>query len=78
MGSEMAFHDFKRKFAYFGVAVGHGSKHVHMEKMIKGECVPYTVVVHKNKVDAVYVSKARRRFGLRPEDGVSDEEFNRA
>ena len=78
MGGEIAFHDFKRKFEHFGVNVSHGSKHVHLEKTIKGERVPYTVAVKQHKVDDLYVHKARRRFKLLPEDGVSDEDFNRA
>jgi len=49
-----------------------------MEKRIAGEMVRYVAVVHRNQVDPVYVPKARRRFRLLPEDGVSDREFRKA
>jgi hypothetical protein len=78
MGSEMPIHDFMRKFKHYGVATRHASKHAMLEKTINGVRVLFPVAVKHNKVDALYVHKARRRFGLLPKDGVSDKEFNDA
>lgn len=75
---EMAFHDFKRKFERFGVSVIHRTKHVMLERIIGGIRVCYPVAVKRRKVADVYVRKARKRFKLRPEDGISNEEYDRA
>ena len=52
--------------------------HLKMTKVIDGETKNYTAVVHKNKVDSVYVQGARRRFRLTKKDGVSDRDFRKA
>jgi len=49
-----------------------------MEKVIEGKRCLYHVPVKGKKVKHFYINKARRRFRLLPEDGVSHEEFNRA
>ena len=52
--------------------------HAKLEKVIAGKKVMYPVAVNRKKVKYIYVKKARRRFKLLPEDGVSDEDFSRA
>lgn len=48
-----------------------------MYKEIDGAKIVYIFAVQKGgkEVLDVYVKKARKRFKLRPEDGVSDREF---
>lgn len=77
----MLFSDFERKMRHFGVEViapTGGGSHFKLKKLIDRAWVIYPVARHNNRIDNVYVVKARRRFRLRPEDGVSDAEFDAA
>jgi len=79
--SPLSFIDFKRKFERFGVSVSKSkgkASHIKMRKVIDGVVVPYTAVKHHNRVDYCYVAKARRKFRLTEEDGVTDEDFKKA
>ena len=78
MASPMPWHDFRRKFKKFDVELTVKGSHVRMRKVLAGECVLYTAVVHKKKVDPVYVHRARRVFRLLPVNGVTDQEFKSA
>ena len=78
MTSPIRFQDFSRRFRAYGVTVTKIAKssHVKMEKIIEGKLVLFYVTVHKKKVDAVYMHKARRRFRLTRDCGVTDSDFN--
>jgi hypothetical protein len=79
MAGPLHYNDFIRKFRRYGVSVSRiGATHSKMEKYVEGKLRVFIAVVHGNAVDPVYVSKARRRFKLRPEDGVSDRDFQEA
>ena len=77
MAASMRLSTFKRKFASYGVSIERGTKHWKMYKKIDGAKIVYIFAVQKGgkEVLDVYVKKARRRFKLRPEDGVSNREF---
>ena len=77
MGSPMRLADFERRFRAYGVAIHrHRATHLVMKGIVAGETVVYVAVAkHGKTVDDIYVAKARRRFGLTPEKGVSNEEF---
>ena len=79
MPGDMKLADFKRKFEKYGVRVFPGSKHWKMEKEIDGRLVVYVFATKSGRhVARVYVDKARKRFKLTPDDGVSNKEFNSA
>ena len=80
MGSPLAFHDFKRKFDHFGVNVHNPRKssHIKMSKVIDGKKFMYLAVLKNNRVDYLYVQKARKRFRLTAKWGVTDEHFRKA
>ena len=74
----LSYGDFCRKFRAFGVKVTRcrsKASHLKMTKVIDGKPTIYIAVEKKRKVADVYVQKARRRFRLRREDGVSDRDF---
>ena len=77
MASPAHFKDFKRWFTRQGVAIAQcaSASHHKMTKVIDGKMVIYIIAVHSNTVDPVYTRKARRRFRLLREDGVSDKDF---
>ena len=77
MAGPMRFDDFRRKLESFGVAFKRvkGSSHWKLSKVIEGRTRLYVIPVHRNEVKVCYIRPARRRFGLLPEDGVSDAEF---
>lgn len=77
MAASMRLSAFKRKFASYGVSIERGAKHWKMYKEIDGSRIVYIFAAQKGgrEVLDVYVKKARKRFKLRPEDGVSDHEF---
>ena len=77
MPSDMKLADFIRKFEHYGVRVFPGSKHWKMEKVIEGRLAVYVFATRSGRrVARIYVDKARKRFKLTPDDGISDEEFN--
>lgn len=78
MAGPLKFGDFKRKFTKYGVSITVKGSHIRMEKRIGGVVCRYVAVVHHNRVDPVYVAKARRRFKLLPQDGVTDRQFRKA
>lgn len=73
----LKLHDLTRILGHFGVGVkaarGKGS-HVVFWKEIKGGIYTYPVP-NENDVLPCYVKQCRKKFLLREEDGVSDEEF---
>jgi len=75
MPSPVPIGRFLRTFERYGIAIEVKGSHIKMRKVIGATTVHYVAVVHGKRVDAVYVKKARKAFGLLPEDGVSDEEF---
>ncbi len=78
MASDIRLSDFKRKFETYGVSIVPGGKHLKMRKVIDGVVYTFPLpTIHGRLVKAVYIEKARARFKLTPDDGVSDEEFNR-
>ena len=78
----MRLNDFRRKFKKFGVTVTNkktpGSHNLKLEKVIDGRTYMFPVSVKGKHVHDVYVKKARRRFKLLPEDGVSNDDFRKA
>ncbi len=77
MGSPLSLNDFMRKFRAYGVNLEKRGSHLIMTKDIEGKKVMYVAVFHKNKVQHVYVRKARRRFRLLPEHNVTDKDFKK-
>ena len=78
MGSDIPWHDFVRKFRAYGVSItkAKGAPHYKMTKVIDGKTYIYPVPRKGGqRVRGIYVQKARKRFRLTPEHGVSDEEF---
>ena len=78
MGSPLSYGDFWRKFRAFGVEVTRcrsKASHLKMTKVIGGKPTIYIAVEKRREVADVYVQKARKRFRLRPKDGVSDKDF---
>ena len=79
MASPIPYHDFKRKFNHYGVSLEKGKgSHIKMSQIIDGTKVMYPVAVHGNKVEYLYVEKARKRFRLTPKWGVTNDDFRKA
>ena len=80
MASDMPYRDFARKFRHYGVQITTHKRgsHVDLRKVINGEARYYPVPLKSGRwVKSPYVRKARRTFDLLPENGVSDEQFDR-
>lgn len=83
MPSDVALADFKRWFAKYGLEFIGGGKHpIKMRGPIRGDndgaFATYPVPTRGGRfVKYLYVREGRKRFGLTPENGVSDEDFFR-
>lgn len=77
MGSPIRYNDFVRWFRRQGVELSLTGSHIGMCRVVKGVELHYTAVVHGNRVEDVYVKKARKALKLSLKDGVSDREFFR-
>lgn len=79
MASEIRLAEFKRMFERYGVEFLPGGKHTKMRRIIGGDVYTFPLpTVSGRFVKSVYVEKARMRFKLTEDDGVSDVEFYRA
>ena len=75
MPSDIPFHEFKRYFKKYDVAVVRGKKHYLLRRVVNGVVHAYPFPVHKNKVPHVYLKGARKKLKLTPKEGVSNDEF---
>ena len=78
MARPLKFRDFRKIMKRFGVGLRQSRRkpiHWMLVRDIEGVRYCYPIAVHGGEVKGAYVSKTRRHFKLRPEDGVTDEEF---
>ena len=68
------FREMVKLFARFGVRLRQGTKHPYLEAP---DGTKATIPKHEQGEDirTYYVEAARRRFGLLPDDGVTDADF---
>ena len=71
------FRRFKRLFRRYGIQVVPGRKHFLLCSE-DGRKYPVPARKEGDDIERAYVEGARRKFGLTPGDGVSDEEFYQA
>lgn len=70
-GRRLKFHDLQRILGHYGVVIARTSgSHAIFAKGSASYPIP-----KRTEVAPCYVAGARRKFGLLPVDGVSDEEF---
>jgi len=73
--------DLKRLFAAFGLAVHEGKSRGHRRKRHAlvsdrfGNKFPIPAHNPGDDIHRTYIEAARRRFGLTPQRGISDEDF---
>jgi hypothetical protein len=74
----VTLHELRSILRRYGVAedraMGKGS-HTTFLKRIEGSIVTYPVPTTRKDVLVCYVRGCRKKFRLRPHDGVSDKEF---
>ncbi len=77
------FRDLKRMFARFDIvaqrtkSVGHRRKRHYLLIAPDGTKFPIPAVRDGDDIARTYVEAARRKFHLRPEDGISNKDFYR-
>jgi hypothetical protein len=78
MDRPLKFRDLERILRHFGawIDVGRGKgSHCLALRIVAGERCSYPIPRHGNEVNSRYVTGCRKRLKLRPDDGVSDEDF---
>lgn len=76
MPSNIPLNDFRRWFARFGISIESGGKHLKMRGTRKGKEIVFPLpLVNGREVKHWVLGKARKRFFLTEDDGVTDKEF---